>query len=109
MLADPSLSADQRVKIEKMMAEREARDPRDSRARRADAAFDTCDTDGSGELDLHEFRHALQDFGLIPNDAEFERILQKFDDGSRSIDRVEFRVVVDTFEEIIKPMGDEAT
>jgi hypothetical protein len=54
-------------------------------------AFDVYDTDSSGELDLQEFRDALNDLGIEPTDAEFMQLIDEIDDGSGKIDRGEFK------------------
>ena len=55
------------------------------------AAFDFYDKDKSGELDLSEFRYALNELGIQPTDAEFMRLIHEIDDGSGRIDRTEFK------------------
>jgi hypothetical protein len=55
------------------------------------AAFDFYDKDKSGELDLSEFRYALNELGIEPTDAEFMRLIHEIDDGSGKIDRTEFK------------------
>ena len=54
-------------------------------------AFDHYDKDKSGELDLQEFRDALNDLGIEPTDAQFAQLVEEVDDGSGEIDREEFK------------------
>ena len=43
-----------------------------SRMDHVGAAFGLYDKDGSGSLDLEEFRAALNDLGITPTDSEFQ-------------------------------------
>ena len=56
-------------------------------------AFAVYDKDGSGELDLQEFREALNDLGIQPSDVEFKLLVEEIDDGSQTIDKAEFKEV----------------
>lgn len=54
-------------------------------------AFKVYDVDHSGELDLQEFRDALNDLGIEPSDAQFVQLIYEIDDGSGKIDLSEFK------------------
>ena len=54
-------------------------------------AFEFYDKDKSGELDLGEFRYALNELGIKPTDAEFMQLVYEIDDGSGKIDLEEFK------------------
>ena len=46
-------------------------------------AFNVFDTDGSGELDLEEFREAIKSLGIIVTDSQFQELVNEIDqDGS---------------------------
>jgi hypothetical protein len=58
-------------------------------------AYNAFDIDGSGALDLSEFRDAVTSLGMDMTDAQFEELVTEVDaDGSGTIDREEFAVAV---------------
>ena len=60
-------------------------------------AFNVFDTDGSGELDLEEFREAIKSLGIIVTDSQFQDLVNEIDqDGSGEIDRDEFEEAVNS-------------
>ena len=62
---------------------------------RIQAAFDAFDDDNSGELDLVEFKLAIQQLGINITEQQFERLVNEIDeDGNGSIDRDEFTVAI---------------
>ena len=62
---------------------------------RIQAAFDAFDDDNSGELDLDEFKLAIQQLGINITERQFERLVNEIDeDGNGSIDRDEFTVAI---------------
>ena len=42
------------------------------------AAFDAFDTDGSGELDLDEFKQAIESLGMNLSDQQFNKLVSQF-------------------------------
>lgn len=64
---------------------------------KAKAAFVVFDSDGSGELDLEEFREALSSLSIDLTDLQFEQLVNEIDqDGSGEIDQDEFAAAVVT-------------
>ena len=58
-------------------------------------AFNHYDEDGSGELDVDEFRAALDDLGIKVTEAQFDRVVNAIDqNGDEKVDRDEFEHAV---------------
>ena len=58
-------------------------------------AFQTYDTDSSHTLDLDEFRAALSDLGIDPEEEDFQELVKEIDkDDTKEIDLDEFRLAV---------------
>jgi hypothetical protein len=54
-------------------------------------AFEHYDADDSGLLNLREFRSALTDLEIELTETQFTKLVVEIDDGSRQIDREEFK------------------
>ena len=76
----------------------------------AKIAFDSVDTDGSGEIDIKEFKQIIEKLAKEldtnpPEDEEFEEIMEQLDtDRSGKIDFEEFKVLIrDLLENMLTP------
>ena len=63
-----------------------------SRMDQVSIAFKSYDSDSSGTLDMSEFRAALSDLGINPEEEDFQKLIDEIDDDhSRTLDIKEFR------------------
>lgn len=62
---------------------------------KVESAFNGYDTDGSGELDLDEFRSAIKDLGIDSTEKQFNALLLEIDsNGDGQVNREEFSAAV---------------